>query len=371
MKRLSVVLAVITALALAAMVWRAAHGQPRSASQPASRDRDISIETPSPERIAGNEPTDTNTPTAHPADASRDPKTQQYLSRLLSVGRARGQISRPVLDDFVASTDRRATALLVAWREIDDRAYLEEAAANFPDDPRVLFAMITDSKSAAERDQWIEAFQKSAPDNPLADYFRAILNFEQKDNGAAFQALAEASGKTAFEDYMWDFSDEMEALYLHAGMPPAEAKATASISILLPHLQMLRELANQIGESQLAERSAGNTSRANDLLAAQMELGRTLAETPNRTLIHRLVGIAIQRNAIESSEPTAIDALFGRPPPALLAELQTVREQIVQTTRTADLASLIRTEADLLHYFELIRTNGELAAIEWLTGRTP
>lgn len=371
MKPRPVLLAIIAALALAAMVWQVAPERPQSPSQLASREKAVPIETPSPERITAKTPTDTNTPVAQTAEASRDPKTRQLLSQLVSAGRARGQISRPVVEGFVASADRRATSLLVAWREIDDRAYLEEAAANFPDDPRVQFAMITDSTSAAERDQWIAAFQKSAPDNPLADYFRAILSFEQKDNSAAFLALADASGKGAFEDYMWDFSDEMEALYLHAGMPPAEAKATASVSILLPHLQMLRELANQIGESQLAERSAGNTSRANDLLAAQVELGQTLAETPGRTLIHRLVGIAIQRNAIETSEPTAIDALFGRPPPTLLAELQTVRDQIVQTTRTADLASLIRSDADLLHYFELIRTNGELAAIEWLTGRGP
>jgi hypothetical protein len=371
MSRLRVLLAVIAVFGLAVIISCITLERPRSASRLAKREKSVPVEPASSERIAAHEPAEGIGTSADSAEPERDPIIQRTFSRLLSAGRTRGQISRPVLDAFLASTQRRATALLVASRELEDPAYLEEAAAKFPDDPRVQFVMMTEAKSAEERDRWIAAFQKSAPDNSLPDYFRAILSFEQKDDTAAFKALAEAAGKSTLEDYSWDFSDEMETLYLQAGMPPGEAKATASYSILLPHLQMLRELGRQISEAQTATRSMGNANLANELLAADVELGRTLAETPGRTLIHQLVGIAIQKNAIATAEPTAIDMLFGQPPPTLLVELQATRDHIIQSSQNADIESLIHSDADLGHYFDLVRSDGELAAIEWLTGKAP
>src|SRR5262245_2613782 len=144
MNRRRILLAIMAAaFALAAMLWRAGPAASRSGARVSSGEKSVPVWAPSLERIAGKEAGKAADAAADVAELAGDPKVRQTLSRLLSVGRTRGQISRPVLEDFVASADRRATALLVAWREIEDSAYLEEAAERFPEDPRVQFAMIT------------------------------------------------------------------------------------------------------------------------------------------------------------------------------------------------------------------------------------
>lgn len=295
---------------------------------------------------------------------------RKTFANLLPNGRTSGQISRPVIEAFLAGANRSAKSLLTAFRESGDRSYLNEAAANFPGDPRVQVAMITDPERRAERDQWIAALQKSDPDNALGDYFAALAAYQRGDEEGATQQLANAAGKTAFAEYLWDVADELERLYLSGGLPPAEAKAMAMFSIPLPHLAEMRELGAQMQATQTALRNTGDIQRANDLLAIHLQLGRTLSAEAAPTLIHRLVGMVIERQAIESAPADAISAVMDSTGSERLAELRAMREDILASSKAVDITSADVSDHDIVRYFDLVRGEGELAALKWLAQLT-
>ena len=314
----------------------------------------------------------TITPTAEQNEARtrHKPDRVNSLTRLQLDGRTRGRISKPVIEDFLTRSERSPGSLLTAFRESGDRAYLEEAVATYPNDPRVQFAMITDLEASAERDKWIAAFQKSAPENALADYFAAHAAYQRKDGSLAFEELAKAATKDVFSDYLWNVADELEGLYLAGGLPAAEAKAMSMASIPLPHLAQMRNLGDEMQIAQKALRAAGDNARADELLVANLQLGRTLGDEPASTVIHRLVGFAIECRAIESAPPAAASAVLGMSATERLAEIQAVREEILQNAKAVDITSAPVSDDEIVRYFEMVRAEGELAALKWLGEQT-
>lgn len=366
MKPASVRWTLIAAAVLVAVLWLCVSlTAPRRSAEKATP-----VEVPQAAPGAGIPTNETTvaTPAASDRRVPATPPPASKLGKLLPNGRTRGTLSRPVIERFLESAGRNAATLLVAWRESRDRAFLAEAAANFPDDPRVQFAKITDPDSAAERDAWIEAFQRAAPENALPDYFAAIAAFDRDDTGLAASLLAQASRK-GFADYTWETADETEALLLAGGVPRAEAKAMAMFTVELPHLAMLRQLGERIGRTQASLRDDAKPGAADELLEAQLQLGSTLSSDERSTLIHRLVGIAIERDALRKSPMNSLQQVLGRVPAERSSELEALRKEILESTKAADITAPNWSEDQIVRYLEISRAEGEIAAQRWLVAQ--
>ena len=92
------------------------------------------------------------------------------------------------LEGYLTQNRRSVEALLGALRASGDDSLLAEAKERFPDDPRVQFAAAYKTESPEERQQWLEKFKQSDPQNALADYLLAAEHFK---SGQAEQALQE------------------------------------------------------------------------------------------------------------------------------------------------------------------------------------
>ena len=154
---------------------------------------------------------------------------------------------------------RNAAGLLAAFRTTGDPTLLKEAMEKYPNDPQVAFeAAFARDLSPEEQRQWLNTFEKSAPDNALANYLSALNYFNSGEIDQGVQELTAASGKQ-FDDYTLDrVQDDVEA-YLAAGYSMADAKAIASSQLLLPQLAQLKKLGLNAVDLANAYRQAGDS----------------------------------------------------------------------------------------------------------------
>ena len=104
------------------------------------------------------------------------------------------------LQGYLKAHGRDATSLLAAYEVTHDRALLAEAMQKYPSDRKVDFeAAINPDLPSEERRQWLSAFEKSAPDNALANYLSALDYFKAGQSGQALQEIVTASGKQGFQ----------------------------------------------------------------------------------------------------------------------------------------------------------------------------
>jgi len=75
------------------------------------------------------------------------------------------------LKRYLDENHRSAASLLSAYRTSGDPALLQEAMEKYSGDPEVAFeAAFKKDASPTERREWLDAFKKAAPDNPMANY---------------------------------------------------------------------------------------------------------------------------------------------------------------------------------------------------------
>jgi RNA polymerase sigma factor (sigma-70 family) len=85
------------------------------------------------------------------------------------------KITREQADAFLNANGRNAANLLAAYRTSGDPALLAEAMKKFPNDPQVAFEAAEATTlhqlelAPEEQRQWLDAFEKSAPNNSLAN----------------------------------------------------------------------------------------------------------------------------------------------------------------------------------------------------------
>src|ERR1041385_7565443 len=98
-------------------------------------------------------------------------------------------IPREQIEPCLQSRGRDITNLLAAFHLSKDTNYLNELAANFPNDPRVQFTVLVQNTFSGDRRKWIDAFKTSAPDNPMGNYLSAEDYFKNGDTNAAVEEL--------------------------------------------------------------------------------------------------------------------------------------------------------------------------------------
>ena len=274
------------------------------------------------------------------------------------------------IDAYLKQNRRDAGSLLTAFRATGDRSLLREALENFPNDPRVNFAAVFDADASPEElRQRLDGFKQSAPDNALANYLSALNYFKSGQTGEAVQELNAAAGKGAFQDYSWDFVQNAEEAWRSAGYTEAETKMVATWQLVLPQLQQLSDLDHQIVDMARSYGQSGDQASEQAALQIDVNLGQRMAVPATDPLINQLVGLAIERDALNAMDPNASYGSSG----------QTVKDTLDQLTQqSASIKDLVKqmeplqesmTPQDWINYNERTKTFGEENALQWLLNK--
>jgi RNA polymerase sigma factor (sigma-70 family) len=275
-------------------------------------------------------------------------------------------LSRKEIEAYLQQNKRNAESLLAAYRMSHDQSYLREAATNFPNTPAVQFAIIADKVFPEEQRQWIDAFKASSPDNALAWYFSALDYFNSKQPDLAVRELAEATHRQSFDTYAAQADQAVEEMCDLAGWPPLAAKAWAPSSESASYLPSLKNLANQMMQTQQQDLTQGDAASANSMASMGMVLGNILrAGGP----IDQLVGIAIEKKILGQLDPAVNYDFLGRPVSEVLAELDRQKQAIRNALNTRDQLLPTLNEAELASYFERKKLYGEVNAVLWLQSK--
>ena len=271
---------------------------------------------------------------------------------------------------YLEAKQRSAESLLAASCVTGDPACLQEAVAKFPNDARVNLAAhyaFKKESSPEERRQRLDAFEQLAPDNALANYLSAQDYFKAGQTDRAVQEIVAAFGKPEFQDYSGDFMAGAEEAYQAAGLSIVEAKTLAMCAPPLPHMADLRGLGQSLGELANQSRQAGDEASAQAALQMGVALGRLVGESSGASLlIQDLVGIAIERQALEAMNPASPYGGTAQTVQERLGELVRRRETIKEVARDGSSVVLEQlSEQDQLGFFERMKDSGELAALRW------
>jgi RNA polymerase sigma factor (sigma-70 family) len=172
------------------------------------------------------------------------------------------KLTREQVESYLKTNGRNAANLLAAFRTSGDPALLQEAMQKYPNDPLVAFEAAFDKDlSPEEQRQWLNTFEKSAPDNALANYLSALNYFNSGQIDQGVQELAAAAGKQ-MEDYTASRGQDDVEAYLAAGYSMAEAKQMAAMQLLLPQLAQFKQLGLDTVDLANAYRQAGDAASA-------------------------------------------------------------------------------------------------------------
>ena len=270
---------------------------------------------------------------------------------------------------FLSANGRTAVNLLAAFRTTHDAALLQEAMSKFPNDPQVAFEATISSSlhlSPAEQRQWLDTFEKSAPNNSMANYLSAANYFDGGDIEHGLQELTAAAGKK-LDDYNTSRAQSDIEAFQGAGYSLVEATQFGTSQLVLPQLAQLKKLAMQSADLASAYRKAGDNDAAQNALQLADNLGRQYA-TPStgEPLISQLVGIAIERVALAGMDPNASYGDNGQTVQDRLNQLVQQRTQIQQMARQTDGILPSLSPDDLITYKNRWLMLGEQNAEQWL-----
>ena len=205
------------------------------------------------------------------------------------------KLTREQAEAYLKANGRNAASLLAAFRTSGDPALLQEAMQKYPNDPQVAFEATFDKDlSPAEQRQWLNTFEKSAPNNAMANYLSALNYFTAGQIDQGVQELAAAASKPIDDYTVSRVQDDVEA-YLAAGYSMAEAKQVATMQLLLPQLAQFKQLGLDTVDLANAYRQAGDTASVQTALQMAASLGQRYANPspgeaenqPVRGHIHR------------------------------------------------------------------------------------
>ncbi len=282
-----------------------------------------------------------------------------------------GKLTAAQIEPYLRANHRSASSLLAAYRTSGDPALLDEAMQRYPDDPQVAFeAAFKKDASPEQRRHWIEAFKKSGAESALPNYLSALDYFKAGQVDQAVQELIAASGKNLFQDYTLDRMQNDEDAYLEAGYPTAEAKTIPAWQLLLPQLSQLKDLSQQMIDLASSYRQAGDEASAQAALQMAANLGQRYGNTiVGETEISRLVGLAIERNALKSMDPNSSYNDSGQTVQERLDYLAQQRTELKNIADQTEALLPMMSDQDWISYKDRWRIFGEEAAAKWLINK--
>lgn len=263
---------------------------------------------------------------------------------------------------WVERGGRTAIGLLTAARLTGDAAWLREAAARFPDDPRVRLALLRAATTDAERAVALDELRKVDPDNALGPYLAAGLAARRGDPVALARALVDAADKPTFDRRELEVVLSTEAALRDAGADDASAlEAAMGRADLVP--TDLAEVGRGMGELQRVLIGLGEWDEADFLMEQTLALGEDLRSQP--LVVDHLAGLAIATALLGALDPDTIIDWQGTRAGERLAELAAERGSLVAAVAAGPERTGDFTPAEWADYRRRMADEGELAALEW------
>lgn len=285
------------------------------------------------------------------------------------------KLTREQVESYLNANGRNAANLLAAFRTSGDPDLLKEAMQKYPNDPQVAFEAVAYSVShkndvsPADQRSWLDAFEKAAPNNALANYLSAFNYFNSGQIDKGVQDLAAASGKSLDDYTVGREANDME-VYLAAGYSMADAEVLSTSQLLLPQLSQLKQLALESADLASAYRQGGDTESALTVLQMADNLGQQYAiPSAGEPTISRLVGIAIEKIALNGMDPNAAYGDGGQTVQDQLNQLAQEREGIRQLSDQAESLLPQLSDQDWIIYKNRWMMFGEDNAQRWVIGK--
>ncbi|HSY17657.1 MAG TPA: sigma-70 family RNA polymerase sigma factor [Candidatus Acidoferrales bacterium] len=275
------------------------------------------------------------------------------------------------VEAYLKANGRKASSLLAAYRTGGDPALLKEAMEKYPNDPQVAFeAVLNKDFSPAQQRQWLDAFEKSAPDNALANYLSAYNYFTSGQIDQGIQEVTTASGKPQLQDYTLNRAQDDEEAYLSAGYSAAEAERISDAWLMVPQLNQIKQLGVNLVDLAKAYTQSGDQASAQAAFEMAIGLGQRFTDpSTDPMLLDQLVGMAIEKIALSAMPP---ESSFG-------GNGQTAQDQLNQITQNrAAISKLMQqvtpllptmSDQDILNYENRRRAFGEVAALQWVANK--
>lgn len=276
------------------------------------------------------------------------------------------------VEAYLKANGRKASSLLAAYRTSGDPSLLQEAMQKYPDDPQVDFeAVFNKNLSREERRQWLNAFEKSAPDNALANYLSALNYFKGGQTDQAVQELIAANGKARFQDYLPNRIQDDEEAYLSAGYSMIDAETAAVFrEASLPQPSELRQFVHNISDLATSYRQAGDATSAQAALQTIADLGqRYESGSPGQGLVSQNIGISIERFALGAMDP---HSPYGGNLQTIQDRLNQLDQQLAAHTALTQQGVPLRqtmSDQDWISYCDRIKASGEEVAWRWLVNK--
>jgi RNA polymerase sigma factor (sigma-70 family) len=274
------------------------------------------------------------------------------------------------IEAYLKASGRNAANLLAAFRTSGDPALLKEAMEKFPNDPQVAFEAVTAGNlSPDEQRQWLNAFEKAAPDNALANYLSALNYFNSGQTEQALQEMVAAGGKS-FQDYTLNRIQGDEEAYTAAGYSIVDAEAQATSKLLLPQLAQFKQLSEDTMQLASAYNQAGDSSSAQSVLQMAANIGKCYASSsPGEPEISQLVGMYIEQKALQAMPPDSPYDSSGQTVQDALNELTQEKGTLVQLNQQAGPLLSELSDQDWVMYKNHWIMFGEQNALQWVVGK--
>ena len=274
------------------------------------------------------------------------------------------------VEAYLKANGRKASSLLAAYRTSGDPALLKEAMEKYPNDPQVAFeAALAKDLSSEQQRQWLNALEKSAPDNAVANYLSAFNYFNSGQIDQGIQELTAASGK-GFDDYTLARAQDDEEAYLSAGYSAAEAERISDSWLMLSGLTQVKQLGVDLVDLAKAYNQSGDPASAQAAFQMAMNLGQRYADpSTDPMLINQLVGMAIEKIALGAMDPNNPYGNNGQTVQDQLNQIARNRAAITELVQQATPLLPTMSDQDILNYENRRRAFGEVAALQWVVGK--
>lgn len=296
----------------------------------------------------------------------------------VSDGREQLKISRDKAEAWLAKHHRNATSLLAVFRALNDTNYLNEAAKNFPNDPRVQLSVLSSDVSSEDRRKWLEAFKASSPNNSLANYLSAVDYFKNGRPDAALQELLAASDKGQIKNYAIETLLDGEELYSDSGVSPVLTSSYAMADMTeqnLPQLRDFKILSQGVSEAMKQKSAAGDAASVANLAMAGLALsGKMDSGDSGKFLINQLVATASERIILaQLDQNNAYDFLNNQTPAQVVETLKQQKTDLRQLVADFGPAQkqMMMSDAEMASYMQRLAIYGEIEAMKWAIQQHP
>ncbi len=315
---------------------------------------------PAPQMLAVAPPVETPGAAAEPAN---------FYLQLRKDGKV-PKLTAKQIDTYLAANRHSAASLLAAFRALDDPALLREAMRQYPNDPQVDFAAAVNAGlSPEDKRQWLDAFEKSAPNNALANYLSANNYFDLGRPDQAVQELAAAADKPGMQDYTANVVQNVREAYVAAGYPDADAEAIALMQPPNPNLVGLKQLAANMVNLASSYQQTGDAASAQATLQMVVNLGQQSFGLGEQTTVGQIMGLNIERAAFAAMDPNSSYGNEGQTVQDQAAALAQQRDAVMQLGQRFQDVQPMMTTQDWSSYTDRLMIFGQQAAEQWAVAK--